>query len=329
MNIKGLSLLTGLALSGMVVTGGNFSPAQAVTYNATHFFNFNVGGNTTPGVFGFDSGYASAFSPYVFPPFQQASYANSFTLPPNRFDSRFVSRGGASAFASSTVSISTLGIGTVSGLIQSYGFANVGQRGESAFSASTASVTARQRIRLPFGFILWGPNFAWDFVSGSAYVRKDPITFKVTDPNTGNLLDSGTFLDVVNTGDGTVNWNDTNIIDFAINNGTFKLTLDSPFIPVAQRGSLLVEANNGTITRSETTGIYSGLLPQIGNSSNFSIQVPQIQFDYSLPDYGQDVDVEITGSGGVSVVPEPSSLLGLVGVGFLGGVSIFKRKRSH
>ncbi|WP_159036941.1 hypothetical protein [Microcystis sp. MC19] len=79
--------------------------AQTTTsYSITHGFSFSVGGNTTPLVRGFDGGSAFAFSPYVSPPAAFSSYVNlSYPLGPpwTRFDSVSVSRGLASATASS------------------------------------------------------------------------------------------------------------------------------------------------------------------------------------------------------------------------------------
>lgn len=326
------TVLSTLLGAGVVLGLGTPVLAVTVSYNTIHTFSFNVGGNTTPLVRGYDGGSAFAFSPFASPTSQFTSYGtNTYPLAPpfTRFDSTSASRGGASAFASSYTQIDSLGIGTVSGFIQASGEATANQRGEVACANSFTGVTARQRTRLPFGFVVWGPRFAWNFVGGAGCgVRIDPISFSVTDPNTGEVLSSGQLLDVTNTGDGSVNWDDDSL-DFAISDGTFSITLDSPFIRADQRGSLLLEVQNGSITRSEDSGIFENWLPGIGSSGTFSISSaagtafnPDLTFDYDLGDFGRDVDVELSADGGVLPVPEPSTVsplsVGVLGLIFLG-----------
>lgn len=325
------SVLPVLLGAGIAIGFGTPVLAQTTTsYSITHGFTFSVGGNTTPLVRGFDGGSAFAFSPYVSPPAAFSSYVNlSYPLGPpwTRFDSVSVSRGLASATASSYTQINSLGVGTVSGFINASGTASALERGETACANSYTGVTARQRIRLPFGGVIWGPRFKLDFVRGSGCaVGKDPIKFTVTDPDTGAILNSGQFLDITSTGDGTVNWDDDSL-DFAISDGTFSIDLNSPFIPDNQRGTLLLKVQGGIITDSQDTGIFDGYLPQIGSSGTFSVFgsdfKPDLTFDYDLGDFGKEVDLEITADGGAIPVPESSTMnplsLGVLGLIFLGG----------
>jgi len=325
------TVVSALLGAGVAIGFGTPVLAQTTTsYSITHGFSFSVGGNTTPLVRGFDGGSAFAFSPYVSPPAAFSSYVNlSYPLGPpwTRSDSVSVSRGLASATASSYTQINSLGVGTVSGFINASGTASALERGETACANSYAGVTARQRIRLPWGTLIWGPRFALDFVSGGGCaVGKDPIKFTVTDPDTGAILNSGQFLDITSTGDGTVNWDDDSL-DFAISNGTFSIDLNSPFIPANQRGTLLLKVQGGIITDSQDTGIFDGYLPQIGSSGTFSVSgsdfKPDLTFDYDLGDFGKEVDLELTADGGAIPVPESSTMnplsLGVLGLIFLGG----------
>jgi hypothetical protein len=166
-----------------------------------------------------------------------------------------------------------------------------------------------------------------DFVSGGGCaIRKDPIKFTVTDPDTGSILNSGQFLDITSTGDGSVNWGE-NSLDFAISDGTFSIDLNSPFIPDNQRGTLLLKVQGGIITDSQDTGIFDGYLPQIGSSGTFSVSgsdfKPDLTFGYDLGDFGKEVDLELTADGGAIPVPESSTMnplsLGVLGLIFLGG----------
>jgi hypothetical protein len=128
------------ALLGAGVAIGFGAPVLAQTttsYSITHGFSFSVGGNTTPLVRGFDGGSAFAFSPYVSPPAAFSSYVNlSYPLGPpwTRSDSVSVSRGLASATASSYTQINSLGVGTVSGFINASGTASALERGETSNS---------------------------------------------------------------------------------------------------------------------------------------------------------------------------------------------------
>jgi len=325
------TVVSALLGAGVAIGFGTPVLAQTTTsYSITHGFSFSVGGNTTPLVRGFDGGSAFAFSPYVSPPAAFSSYVNlSYPLGPpwTRSDSVSVSRGLASATASSYTQINSLGVGTVSGFINASGTASALERGETACANSYAGVTARQRIRLPWGTLIWGPRFALDFVSGGGCaIRKDPIKFTVTDPDTGSILSSGQFLDITSTGDGSVNWGE-NSLDFAISDGTFSIDLNSPFIPDNQRGTLLLKVQGGIITDSQDTGIFDGYLPQIGSSGTFSVSgsdfKPDLTFDYDLGDFGKEVDLELTADGGAIPVPESSTMnplsLGVLGLIFLGG----------
>ncbi|MEG3440260.1 hypothetical protein V0288_24245 [Pannus brasiliensis CCIBt3594] len=331
------TLLSTLLGAGVVLGLGTPVLAVTVSYNTIHNFSFNVGGNLTPLVRGYDGGSAFAFSPFASPTTQFTSYGlHNYTISPpvpslpyTHTHSTTASRGFASATATSFTQINSIGIGTVSGTISASGQATAKERGEVACANSFTGVTARQRIRLPFGIVVWGPRFNWDFVGGAKCgVRVDPISFSVTDPNTGEVLSSGKLFDITNTGDGRVNWGDQSL-DFAISEGTFSITLDSPFIRADQRGSLFLEVQKGIITRSEDSGIFENWLPGIGSSGTFSISsaagtgfTPDLNFDYDLGDFGRDVDVELSADGGVLPVPEPSTVsplsVGVLGLIFLG-----------
>src|SRR5262249_15582669 len=98
--------------------------------------------------------------------------------------------------------------------------------------------------------------------------ERDPIDFRVTDLATG-IITTGTLFDVSSAirGDGTWSWSGGT---FALNatDFDFHISINSPF--TVQQGTANLVVQNGIVTTSDGSGIFSGVFPAIGSAGTFS-----------------------------------------------------------
>jgi hypothetical protein len=212
---------------------------------------------------------------------------------------------GASAFASSSATGVIIG-NTISGSTIAQGAAYAfAPPGGFARAISSAALVAGQLGIGPFGRFTWRPLFG-SYVSGDAsafaFARpRDPISYTVTDPRTGNVLRTGNLLDISGDFDGfgsIVEWGaigdsvggnvannpvtgEDNQLDISFTkNGSFKIDLTDPAVVNPGLFDLACEA--GIITRLVKTGRFSNVSTtwSIGDSCH-GLSIP---FDAIFPD---------------------------------------------
>lgn len=187
-------------------------------------------------------------------------------------------------------------------------------------------VTAVQVITKPFMEITLAPKGAKPIKTyGRKAIVKDPISYDFLNQATneylkGDLFDIGAELTA---GLGSLKFEDgaLNIMAAGVPlSGTFFLTMDNPYL--AHRGSLKLSFVDSIVTESVGTGVFSGLLPAIGQSATGSFLLGEYPLDV---DFGTG-DAVLSGSLGFGLegmaqesVPEPSSwALMVAGFGVLG-----------
>lgn len=161
--------------------------------------------------------------------------------------------------------------------------------------------------------------------TGGALVG-DPVDYQLVDLDTNEIL-SGTLLDLSMevTGDASVITWDSNSDALSFGDAMdpsedaeFYIDLSSPF--TLEQGLLDLVIQNGTVSTSLATGIFSGLLPPTGTTGPFTVPLGNLVIDY---DFGSAFNTDNTelmislSDGGsafasavnpASGVPEPSSL---------------------
>jgi hypothetical protein len=151
----------------------------------------------------------------------------------------------------------------------------------------------------------------------------DPVNF-----NAINLVTSeqkaGNFLswDLSVAGPaGSVSWID-GILTNSSRKGSF--TIDIPGIYTLEQGSLDFEFDNGIVTKSISSGIFSGIMPAAGMSAYGSFDLGDLELNYDFG-WGEDLyraglNFPVGGGTFASVeVPEPGTwALFIVGFGFVG-----------
>jgi hypothetical protein len=181
----------------------------------------------------------------------------------------------------------------VTGTTLAQGFASASFPGESAFSsANAAAFVAVGGLDWRRGRLNW-TGFIGSAVGGSAFATgpvrpRDPVTFVIRD-DVGSVIESGSLLSVlldlnIRMDGGTevevynpaeYYWDPargffTNAADFILN-----VTIDSPFVPLASRGSLVLVSNSGIVTEAHATGRYSTIaLPGVGTPVGAGILRP-------------------------------------------------------
>lgn len=173
------------------------------------------------------------------------------------------------------------------------------------------------------GQLVWQPLWS-DTASGTAAI--DPIDVTITDADDIELL-TDTLVDIehkLHRGtslDSTFGWKDGWLFADGVLDGTFSAVVESPYVPAAERGSALLKIENGIVTESEDSGIFAGLLPGVGTPGTFNVPfVNQITLDYSYPNIGENIAIELAGAGSA---PEPATLSLLM----LGGVALLRRRQ--
>lgn len=361
-----LSKQISLAAAFMVVNAVgliNSLPARGQTrfqqadYKVQHDFRIGFG-NSTP-IFNFlgaqISGNASCANPWRQDPYSEGAilFGTTSPLEINLNDSGTVGCRGASA------SSMALAQGQINGNVLSGTTLVTGQAsafsppGGWGFAQSSAALFASQLGINPNGQIAWQPLF-FSRVSGAANARArrivDPILFNITDPNTEEMLLSGTFLDIVAEHDGvgsSIEWgadgasseDDRLDINF-VNNGFFKIEIPDD-APVINPGLFDLACETGEITHFERSGRFSSLtgLPTVGDNCNFSIPFSEnfseeivLNYDFtgllSATDVNLLINASTNGFGDVDI-PEPTSTLGLLALSILGTSSGLLRKKQQ
>lgn len=315
-----LSILVGCALSA--------SGAWVTQYDVQHTFDITFRGANAPNIVrGFDSGEAYATSP-VGTDFDL--YNNPGFVPP-RVDNAMAAVPFAQADAHSSVAGAIVG-NRLTGSTRAWGSASASQPptgGAFAYASSKAGLVAVQQVRIPFWGIVWRPDF-YSIVGGSASAVvpppvHDPISFEVFDLG-GNLLLDGSLLNIVSDNTLGVEWDSSDILHFNnVQQGKFRIDMDSSYIDPADRGTLFVEFAGGVLVAASDTGRFDNLLPSIGTAGPFSIDIGELDFEVTLIDFGTDVNAHLNldGSGGAAAaagvpVPESRSALGMLVIGMAG-----------
>jgi hypothetical protein len=145
---------------------------------------------------------------------------------------------------------------------------------------------------------------------------RDPIDFAVLDTVTGDLLE-GTLFDLDWTiGNGTMDW-ENGFMSLDAESVHITAELDSPYIPVAQRGTFDLVIEGGVVVSSSDSGVWDGQLPFVGSAGPLAFALSDnLQFDFDFGDFdGHQIDtvLRFSASGeGIDPVPEPSSISVLV-----------------
>ncbi len=180
------------------------------------------------------------------------------------------------------------------------------------------------------GGMTWRPTWHVDAIKGGASGGFDPINFHIFDFDNGLIQDAtlwNTGIDLE--GAGTSTWVGGDLhIDGA--DGSFFLTMDSPYL-TSGIGSMSVTFAGGKIVTSDDSGIFDGLLPAVGASSNgFDIPIGDsngdidMEFDFG-PDNtnGFDMGVSFDTGGFAEATPEPATLVALG----LGAIAVTRRRK--
>lgn len=242
--------------------------------------------------------------------------------------------GASSAFGESKATV-TMGSGDqpFNGSINVNGYARtdppIGHSG-SAFAASKSLLIAGLKRTSSSGNISW-KSVSSIFASActSPCVEgKDPITFSLVDPVTGEDV-AGTLLSIdmsISSGDGLLQWSQgaLSVSSGGLLSGVFSIDQSSPF--VTNPGTLSLTFENNVITQSLATGIFAGLAPSVGKSALGTFQFGEQDIGYDFG-YGQlplavDFGFGNSGEAMVAVVPEPSVwLMTMAALGVIGGMT--------
>jgi|GEM_PF-4315237 len=226
----------------------------------------------------------------------------------NLIDSAFADSCYSRAKASTCVVINPVTSGSVTGVMQSYGFAQAINPpiNSDAYAFSWCGVSVQDGKPLKKGDIGWVADVESSLKGKSRNIRQkggssDPINFHVHDFNT-NLDTSGTLLSVVldfqmedDTLDRTNYWsNDT--VHIESDSALFKIHFPSPF--TASQGLLSLTVFNGFVVQAQATGVFSTVqLPTPGTHVPFSFPLLNaINFHYNLDTTGlfNNDSIEVT-----------------------------------
>lgn len=224
---------------------------------------------------------------------------------------------GSSAFAYSNATLNAFGVGgPVTGSVRVMGIADSGVNAW-AIASSYSRIDVRGGNLSRRGQIVWRPILSSAVFGRARAGIRDPIDFEVFDLVTQTTL-SGSLLDIdLNLNDtGNLSWGSGGLVIDALNLD-FKIDLNSPYL--AQNGLLDFVISNGVVTRSNSSGMFAGLLPSLGSTGTFNIPLSEFTLDYDLGDFsGHDLDIDFGFSGGgeASAVPEPGTIA--AGIALLG-----------
>lgn len=215
--------------------------------------------------------------------------------------------------ANSRINIPAFAGKSVAGTIVSDGSVKLGpQYPAHGWAFSYTDVTARSGWRNKDGTIRWGPESV-TMVAGKMY---DPIMFRIFDDQE-TLLDEGMlFWSVAEVGPlGSFLWG-SNQLHLQVPD-SMHFEIDIPGSYTAQSGRIAFTVEDGKIATAEDSGLFDGLLPAVGTSTDdLLISMPNdFTLDYHIPMAEDDrlsLDLEFSNAGSrFEAVPEPTTLLAL------------------
>jgi hypothetical protein len=233
----------------------------------------------------------------------------------------------SSAFARSRVDVDPWTSDSISGAVHVDGFGEAVASTKKNDAYAYSSSVLKLEGQLGRGTVDWRPNLA-GALEGKASVRAyhdvDPIVFVELDPVTGEEI--GTIplwqFAVEKESDVYYEYDSINTQELTVNGQDGALTIflsDYTSMP----GRADVQFKNGVIVKSFDTGVFEGLFPEVGLPANFTVPMPQINFEYDLGPTGQNAYgfLVFGGAGGDEPIPEPSTVVtlgGLLGMGLIG-----------
>jgi hypothetical protein len=204
------------------------------------------------------------------------------------------------------------------------------------YATSSAKVVARARVAGRSGQRESSPsvNMSFDPFELSQLAGENRLRsyFSAIDEKTGETLTQGTLFDIQSDYEGTIGWKNGALDLSGFKSGIFSIDLGNEFTNL--EGNLLIEYQNGVMTRSEDTGLFAGLLSPVPSSGGLRLgnslvgSGREIDFSFTLPSFARAVSlpytIELTG-GPVSInrnvgIPEPMTIVGtLSGFGMMMG----------
>ena len=210
------------------------------------------------------------------------------------------------------------------GSVNSWGYVKVPPGGTRAIGDASSTLYLNCGAVDRKGNTKW--NAKWNAVSAttSHVFGHDPISVSFLNLDDDSLQESLLFdLELNLYGEGKSSCENGDVLISGIK-GDFGLVMESPYI-TSGTGSMSLAFSDGLVTQSEATGIFAGLLPGIGTSSDaISFHLGDLSGDINIDfDYGPDnvngFDATAAfGNGGFAEdVPEPFTLA-LFGIGAIG-----------
>ena len=237
------------------------------------------------------------------------------------------SSGGASANANASVLVNQfVPAAPFWGNTRAWGAAVAPHQGDMAYAFSTSQMTLTGlTVNWRRGRIRWQPLMQ-STVGGSAFARGirrwDPIFF-------GEPGSVESFFDIYLEESGTateasLNWENGRLIHTGVSDIHFDIDMTSPYIDPADRGRFKVRTAGGIVVETIASGRFDGLGPTVGSSDQFDLALASdIEFAYSLPGTGDNLELGFAGAGEITAVPEP----GTVAVVALGLATLLMRRR--
>jgi hypothetical protein len=179
------------------------------------------------------------------------------------------------------------------------------------------------------GRITWSPFWYADAIGQG----RDPIDFSWLDLDDGSTLTDQLWSLDFDLGENTqASWSNGDV-SFSGSAGGLEIVMDSPYI-TSGTGTLRLRFDNGLVTESYTSGVFTGLLPAVGASSSpIAFHFGDVNGDVNIDfDFGGEntngynVAAEFGASGSFSeAAPEPTTAV-LLGAGLL-ALGAFRRLR--
>ncbi len=200
------------------------------------------------------------------------------------------------------------------------GFIDVNGNTNRAVSAATSGYRWQVGTVNARGTIRWRPRWHIDSISATRTRLRDPIIMNVLSLDDNEFTRDAVFAICADLeGEGYADW-DQGRLEISANQGSFGLFLDSPYI-VSDRGIVDMEYESGIITKSQTTGAFSGLFPAVGDPVQFTVDLQaagivtpdgflDILVDYGAANQnGYEIAADLSATGSVIYIPEPLPLM--------------------